>query len=671
MRRYLPLLVALSLSGTALAAPKAPQKPAHKPAARPKPPPAPPASAKPAPRPGTDKTADAPKGPDGAARRSIAGGPTAEEAQRGPESPELRALRELEREMFPPAAPRIGGTWPSEVGHPVPVDADKPAVHASGLPPQVDPKKPADAAAERDESLAWVRALKVPDLPVKWDARVVTYLSYFRDDPRGRALAHAAWRRSGRYSDEVRRVLRRERVPESLLWLAMTESAFEPTARSHAGAVGLFQFMPDGARIYGLRVDRWIDERLDPARSTEAAAKYLSDLERRFGSWEMALAAYNMGFGGLLAAVKKYNTNDYWELSKHEAGIPWETTLYVPKITAFAIVAENPAVFGLEAQPREQPVAFDTVEAPAGLSLASVAKAAGTTPKQLFDLNPHLRAKRTPIEGDEKRAYPVHVPSGTGDALRPKLAGLAAQEPKLFRVTVRVGQTVETLADELGVSTHALRELNGLTAGDLLKGGDVLLAPPGGAGPRPHPRPVVVRPAEPESLPGKRRVFYRVVPGDTLKIVASAFHVSTEELRAWNAVDPGARLQEGMTLQVFVDPADGLGQVVHVREEDADVLVVGTDRFFDHFEAQKGRRRITIVVGPGDDWQRISRKYAISVGMLERINRKGRSTPLVVGEKLVVYTGKADAGPHGERGEEPPVAGAAGDDLPALPDAKP
>ena len=106
--------------------------------------------------------------------------------------------------------------------------------------------------------------------------------------------------------------------------------------------------MPEGARIYGLTVDRWIDERLDPERSTLAAARYLADLHTRFGSWELAFAAYNMGYGGLLSSIRKYNTNDFWELSRLESGMPLETALYVPKIVAMAIVARNRAVFGLD-----------------------------------------------------------------------------------------------------------------------------------------------------------------------------------------------------------------------------------------------------------------------------------------------------------------------------------
>ena len=129
----------------------------------------------------------------------------------------------------------------------------------------------------------------------------------------------------------MRRVLREQGLPEDLIWVSLVESGFDPAIRSPAGAAGLWQLMPDGARIYGLVVDRWIDERLDPERSTDAAARYLADLHRRFGAWELALAAYNMGYGGLLAAIRKYNTNDYWELSRFESGIPFETALYVPR----------------------------------------------------------------------------------------------------------------------------------------------------------------------------------------------------------------------------------------------------------------------------------------------------------------------------------------------------
>ena len=119
--------------------------------------------------------------------------------------------------------------------------------------------------------------------------------------------------------------------------------------------------MPETARTYGLTVDRWVDERLDPERSTEAATRFLADLYRRFGSWDLAMAAYNMGHGGLVRSIKKFNTNDFWQLGRHEAGIPWETSLYVPKILATAIAMNNKKSFGLDDVAPDPPEAFDVV----------------------------------------------------------------------------------------------------------------------------------------------------------------------------------------------------------------------------------------------------------------------------------------------------------------------
>src|SRR4029078_2259873 len=147
-----------------------------------------------------------------------------------------------------------------------------------------------------------------------------------------------------------------------------------------AGASGLWRFVPESPRMYGLTVDRWVDERLDPQRSTEAAVRYLSDLRARFGSWEVAMGAYHMGHGGLLRAVRKFNTNDFWALSRYEAGLPWETTLYVPKILATAVVMANKKAFGIDDIEQDAPIAFDTVQVAPNVDLADVARAADVSP---------------------------------------------------------------------------------------------------------------------------------------------------------------------------------------------------------------------------------------------------------------------------------------------------
>jgi membrane-bound lytic murein transglycosylase D len=226
------------------------------------------------------------------------------------------------------------------------------------------------------QDLSWLRQLTMPDIPVRWDARVVRYLEYYKNNPRGRSMVQSWIKKSGRYGGAIRRILREQGLPEDILWLSLVESGFDPTIQSPAGAAGLWQFMPEGARIYGLTVDRWVDERLDPERSTVAAARYLADLRQRFGGWELGFAAYNMGYGGLLSSIRKYNTNDFWELSRLESGMPFETALYVPKIVAMAIVARNKKVFGCEDIELDPSINFDKVAIRSGVSLRSLAIAA-------------------------------------------------------------------------------------------------------------------------------------------------------------------------------------------------------------------------------------------------------------------------------------------------------
>ncbi|HEU4534565.1 MAG TPA: transglycosylase SLT domain-containing protein, partial [Polyangiaceae bacterium] len=447
-------------------------------------------------------------------------------------------------------------------------------------------------------------------------------------------------------------------VPEDLIWVAMFESGFDPKARSPAGAAGLWQFMPEGGRIYGLRVERWVDERLDPALSCEAAAKYLSDLYRRFGSWELALAGYNMGHGGLSAAVRKYNSNDFWDLARYEAGLPWETTLYVPKIIAMAVAAQNPAAFGLDRVEPEPPARFDALRARGGVSLEGVARASGIALASLESLNPQLRAGRTPPDPPDAPAplsYPLRVPPGQGAAAAAAVERAAEREPPLARRVARFGETIESLASEYGVARSRLLELNAMARAEALRRGDVLLGPAARPARRPSPAaaldggggpPVVAVPARPAALPGRERVFYRVAVGDTLAAVASALGVGADDLRSWNSVDPAARLHEGMVLQAFVEPGRDLSAVAVVREAEARPLVAGGDEFLAWSEAQRGRRRVQVKVGPRDTWDTLARRYGSTVGSLERINRRSRRDQLKPDEALIVYTER--------RGDEPP-----------------
>ena len=192
-----------------------------------------------------------------------------------------------------------------------------------------------------------------------------------------------------------------------------------------------------------------------------------------------------------------------------------------------------------------------------------------------------------------------------------------------------------------------LRRFNHLRSSESLAPGTVLLVPQGAA---PSPVPVdedarvAVVPQRQLSYPDRDRVFYRVVPGDTLDEVARAFQVRPDDLLAWNLLDRSARLQSHMVLQLFVRRDIPLDRVRYLKEADAKVLVVGSDEFFDYFEARNGRRRMVVTVAEGDTLGSIGQRYGMSVGSMERVNRRSRRDTLHPGERLVVYTKVARKG---------------------------
>ena len=244
--------------------------------------------------------------------------------------------------------------------------------------------------------------LRLPDLRLSVTRQALRYVQLFSGTDRGRRM-YATWlKRSGRYQELIRAEFRDWRLPEDLLWVVMVESGFDPRATSPAGAVGLWQFMPSTGDVYGLTRNSMLDERRNPTHATRAAAHHLRDLFLRFGNWDLALAAYNMGYGQLADAMGKHGTSDFAELARRGA-IPDETAAYVPKIAACAIIANNLERFGFETVELAPPIEAGEVAVLAGTSLRVVAQAAGVGTSLIRALNPD-------ILGD-------HVPQGHGDYL--------------------------------------------------------------------------------------------------------------------------------------------------------------------------------------------------------------------------------------------------------------
>jgi membrane-bound lytic murein transglycosylase D len=585
-------------------------------------------------------------------RRAIRGCPPGEDCR----GQALEGLREFELEAFgsPPGAPQSPWLDDDDPG----AAARRPGTRGAGGKTDRAPGRPVKPTDLRPD-LPWLAELDMPDLPVHWHERLIQYLEFYKNDPRGRNIMRGWLRAQAPYRDMIVSRLRRAGLPEDLLYVSMIESSYDPRTRSHAGAVGLWQFMNAGGRIYGLWIDRWIDERQDPVRSTDAAMLYWKDLYHRFGDWHLAMAAYNAGYGAVLRSVTRFNTNDYWELCDYENALPWGTVLYVPKALAAAIVGRNRALFGFEDVDGQPAMAWDEVAVPQSVSLRTVARAAGVSVESIQELNPQLRRSRTPptIQG-----YVLRVPRGTGALFAARFGQLRKDWDRYDTYVVAHGERFEDVATIHGTSRRKLAELNSVEQEADVRGGTVLVVPrvsaeekqknraraeqdlyASGDPPPAEGEPLLV--AVPDAdlhLPGKRRVLYRVVAGDTAGGVAAAFGVAREDLGLWNDLDASASLHPRMILQVFVPEGwDGTatdGAAIAVLDQ-ARLLVVtrGSQQHIELMEQRMGRERVIYKAEKRESFADIGRKFGLTDHDVARINQRPHDTVLEPGEQIVVY----------------------------------
>jgi len=270
-------------------------------------------------------------------------------------------------------------------------------------------------------------------------------------------------------------------LPSDLVFLSLVESGFNPNAYSRARATGPWQFMKGTARLYGLRVDQYVDERRDPIKSTVAAARYLRDLYDLFGTWPLAMAAYNAGEGKVLRALRKARAESFWEIAQTRH-IRRETKEYVSRFVAATIIAKNPDRYGFSSEARD-PHQFEEVVVHRPVHLRDVAKATGVPFLELRRLNPELRRDVTPPTDPE---YHLKVPVGTKAGLEQMLDSIpawnqsaftqrrgahAGQSPEWYRV--RVGDSLAKIAKRFHLSVPELKARNNLTS-HLVKPGDLL-----------------------------------------------------------------------------------------------------------------------------------------------------------------------------------------------------
>ncbi|MDE0144507.1 MAG: LysM peptidoglycan-binding domain-containing protein [Nitrospira sp.] len=376
-------------------------------------------------------------------------------------------------------------------------------------------------------------------------------------------------------------------LPKELVYLSLVESGFNPRAYSRARASGPWQFIKSTGRIYGLRVNWYVDERRDPIKSTVAAARHLRDLYDLFGSWSLALASYNAGPGKISRAIARTGTRDFWTIARTRY-IRRETKQYVPKFMAAMIIATRPSLFGFHAD--FQPVhEYEEIHVNRSIHLRSVSREAGLSFEELRRLNPELRRNVIPSDQD---GYFLKVPVGTSgrvEQVKTRLKTWTQRPPQRTWYRVRRGDNLSVIAHRFGTSVRKLKNLNGLS-GNVIRIGQRLR---------------VNRDSMEAGAVTKAGevTWYRVRRGDSLSVIAHRFGTSVRKLKNLNGLS-GNVIRVGQRLRVNRDVAKA-GEVTWYR------------------------------VRMGDSLWSIAKRFRVSVKDLKVLNNL-RSSLIRVGRRLMI-----------------------------------
>jgi len=333
-----------------------------------------------------------------------------------------------------------------------------------------------------------------------------------------------AFNRSGRYVDMIQGKMQKAGLPEELAWMPMIESWFKVTAYSRARALGLWQFISSTGVRFGLKRDRWIDERMDFEKATDAAIKYLDELHAMFGDWTTALAAYNCGEFRVQRVIRSQRLeymDNFWDLYLM---LPRETSRFVPRFIATLLIVQNPKKYGFSLPQPEPLLSYDTVRINRPVKLTSLSSSLGLDAEALILLNPELRNKSTP-----NSEYQLRVPEGYGDKVLASLESIARYVPPEATYRnhyVRRGETVSVIARRYGTSVSAIARANRLGRKYLIRVGQRLRIPGRGSSFTSY---------QPRSLTKEgERLVYSVKKGDSLYIIAKSFNTTVQEIKNQN-----------------------------------------------------------------------------------------------------------------------------------------
>ena len=422
------------------------------------------------------------------------------------------------------------------------------------------------------------------EFETKRNSRVEHYIRRFSG--KGKRNFAEILRRSGKFLPEIEEILRSEGVPPEIAYLPLIESGFNPRAVSRKNAVGLWQFIRPTGLKYGLKINYWVDERMDVEKSTLAAAQYLKKMVNEFGSWELALAGYNCGEKRVSKAIKRTGSTDFWTLSRK---LPRETRNYLPKFNAALIIAKNPEKYGFK--PTEMMKDYEAVSVPPKKSLAEIANLLDMGYKEISRYNPSLVGLSTPPGG----TYELKVPKDYAEKLisvQDQVVALKDVEipfrTRPTRYTVRRDDSLWKIARKFGTSVEKLKYANRLSSS-------------------------IIRPGQRLNIPSRGNVVYvkhKIRPGENIYVLAKRYGTSIDEIKRANNLK-SSLIIAGKTLSI-------------------------PQRLSYTYVPRDVPKKVHHKIIPGDTLSELALRYRVSVSQIKRWNNMS-STTLIAGKNIVIY----------------------------------
>ena len=439
------------------------------------------------------------------------------------------------------------------------------------------------------------------EIPMDFHPDVEKWTKYFTD--RGRDQMKIYLERSSRYLSLMKSVLKENKLPKDLVYIALIESGFSPKALSRSNAVGYWQFIYGTGKRYGLRIDGYVDERRDPVLSTRAAANYFKELFSLFESWPLVLAAYNSGEYRVNRAVLKHYNRNFWYLSSKKA-LPRETRNYFPKFISAVLIAKNPKKYGFSEVNYQEPIQYDLIDTIQPISLKLLAKQMNIPEKDLKALNPMYKGEYIPVYENKTT---LRVPVGTAPLAKASLEKSRMKAPKHsyhyhYWYRVRSGDSLYKIARRHRTTVSKLRRANKLGRSSLIRVGQKLKIPT---------RRLVAsakKASAKRSLAKANKEFHIVHKGQSLASIARLYGLKLSYFKELNNIQGNPIIHPNQKLRIKKAPA----------------------------VSSASKKSNYYIVRKGDTLISIANKHNISLPKLMKRNSMDFQTVLLTGTRLII-----------------------------------